>query len=150
VGSGNECCPCVTAGNFQETAATPYPYVFSIMHHGNSGGGRGIDSYTHKHAYLHQGIKLNRNKHLMLHDGYSIPLVFYESIQKQITEVLPALKRNRRYTTKMLCGPEFWGLMEKGERIKTGLCLAHMVTQKLLPLTFAESTSGNAKQYRLK
>lgn len=87
---------------------------------------------------------------VILYGGRTVPQAFFDGVQQQVEEVLPAMDPKARYTSKMLCGMEFWALLNNGERRTAGRCLAHMVAQELLPLVFAESKSKHPKWYQLK
>ena len=89
-------------------------------------------------------------KHIQLYDGTWIEERFYNQLLQQIRESVPALELEEVYTTKMLCGKEFWDTLEKGERIKAGRCVVNMVRNNLLPFRFAGTTKANSQLYQLK
>lgn len=89
-------------------------------------------------------IKWTRNMELpVLND-------LFESVLQQVEEIRKALMPNVDYTTKMLCGRDFWRLLKPYERILAGRCLALMATTDNFPLYFAGKTPGNSNLYRLK
>jgi hypothetical protein len=94
---------------------------------------------------------MTTNTNVILYCGRTVPQAFFDSVQQQVEEVLPAMDPEACYTSKMLCGMEFWELLlNNGQRRTAGRCLAHMVSQELLPLVFAESKSKHPKWYQLK
>lgn len=90
------------------------------------------------------------NQFILLHGGYPVSKFFFDSIRRQVEEVLPALARGENYTTKILCGKDFWSQLGNGERILAGRCLADMVVRNILPLTFAHGKHEYPKRYQLK
>ena len=93
--------------------------------------------------------QMKTNILILLNDGTSVSLDFYEAILFQVEEVLPALEYGVNYTAKMLCGETFWTSI-KGDCSLAGRCLADMVAQEKLPLTSTGVTAQNAQQYQLK
>jgi hypothetical protein len=99
-----------------------------------------------------QSTPLNIIEFIILYDGettYTVSKDFYDSVRCQIDDILPAVKSGEKYTLEMLCGPGFWELLEDGERKMAGRCMANMVFNGLLPLTFADSRHEYPKYYRL-
>ncbi len=88
--------------------------------------------------------------HKQLNDGIWVEERFYNQVLELIREVVPALELEQRYTAEMMCGEAFWKSVEKGERIRAGKCLVHMVQKNLLPLRFAGTTKANSRLYQMK
>ena len=62
----------------------------------------------------------------------------YEAVVRVVEEIIPALTRDVDYTTKQVCGPEFWRSLETdGQKRKAGRYLAHAVSMGRLPLRFS-------------
>ena len=55
-----------------------------------------------------------------LHNGNSAPMAFYDSILKQVEEILPAILPGQVFTLEELCGKKFWDSLSKGNRILAG------------------------------
>ena len=87
---------------------------------------------------------------IQLNDGTWVEELFYNQVLQLIRDLEPALELEKVYTTKLLCGKEFWDTLEKGERINAGKCVAQMVACKALPLRFAGTTKSNSRLYKLK
>lgn len=85
-----------------------------------------------------------------LQDEYLATESLFNKVQQQIEDALEALMPNVNYTTKMLCGRDFWRSLKPYERILAGRCLALMATADNFPLYFAGKTPGNSNLYRLK
>ena len=87
---------------------------------------------------------------MMLPSGHAPSAEFFESVRRQVEEVIPAMQRGVSYTLEVLCGPEFWGPLTAAQRQLAGKCVAFMVTAGLLPLEFVGCKHANPKEYRLK
>lgn len=85
---------------------------------------------------------------VVLTGGYSVAASFYAEIRARVEEIIPALRANQSYTLKMLCGPDFWGALRKGDQLKAGRCMAHMVATNQLPLCFVGCHLCTNKRYR--
>lgn len=85
-----------------------------------------------------------------LHNGHVVAKNFYDSVRLQMEDVIPAMEPETRYTTKILCNPEFWARLSNRERRMAGRCVAYMVTQKTLPLIFAGPIRQYPKRYMLR
>ena len=95
----------------------------------------------------------NVHTYIMLSDGYrfyTVPATLYNAVQLQVEEIIPALDRDEIYTLEELCGKEFWDSLTAGEPSMAGRCMAHMVVNNLLPLSFADYKHEYAKRYRLR
>lgn len=90
------------------------------------------------------------NTNVLLYDGYSVPKILFDQVQQQVEGVIPMLERDERYTLEMLCEPNYWTMLDDGERRKAGRCMSHMVYMEILPLEVAESKHEYPKRYRLK
>jgi hypothetical protein len=85
----------------------------------------------------------------LLH-GTTVSRHFYETVQAQLEGELPHHANSAALlTARELCGEDFWRLLNKGEHLLAGRCIAHMVDQKVLPLEPATPTTANAKRYQL-
>ncbi len=77
---------------------------------------------------------------------------FYDAVRTQLDSQLI----NHTHSTalllsaKELCGEDFWSLLNKGERLLAGRCIAHMVDQKVVPLEPGMPTTANTKRYQLR
>ena len=87
---------------------------------------------------------------IQLNDGTWVEERFFNQVLQLIRDIEPALELEEIYTTKLLCGKEFWDTLEKGERINAGKCVAQMVACKALPLRFAGTSKSNSRLYQLK
>ena len=88
-------------------------------------------------------------KYMMLHDGYTVTENFYNAVRYQVDEVIPALIRDMKYTSEMLCGDVFWEPLSDGEKRMAGRCIANMVVSGLLPFDFAMTKHEYPKRYQL-
>lgn len=87
--------------------------------------------------------------YLMTSAQDAVPMELMQLIKAQVEVVLPALKRDERYTVRMLCDDMFWNELTHRQRTNAGKCMAYMVGAGMLPLTFAGRTDENSKLYRL-
>ncbi len=86
---------------------------------------------------------------IILYDGYSVSEKLYKAVLYQVEEIIPAMEDDVKYTLKILCGDEFWDLLTDGEKRMAGRCMAHMVVNKRLPLSFSDSKHEYPKWYRI-
>lgn len=89
-------------------------------------------------------------KMIVLDGGYVASKSFYDHIASLIKEVIHLLKPEPSYTAEMLCGPEFWHQLEKGEPSLAGRCVADMVSKGTLPLQIDGCKHKYPKRYTLK
>ena len=87
---------------------------------------------------------------LVFENGFSVSKSLYESVKRQVDEVLPILKTEREYKLETLCGDDFWNSLSDGEKRLAGRCMTHMVDHKLLPIRYADYSCRTPKRYRLK
>lgn len=86
----------------------------------------------------------------VLKDGYTVPEPFYNSIKTTIEEIVPALISGIEYTAEMLCGPDFWQSLNRGEPSLAGRCVMDMVDNSTLPLRPVVCQHEYPKRYSLK
>ncbi len=86
--------------------------------------------------------------HIQLHEGSWVEERFFNRMFKLIFDFKSELNLSKSYTAKKLCGEEFWKLLEKGERIIAGKCIAHMVARKFITLDFAGVTIAKSRLYK--
>ena len=90
------------------------------------------------------------NNEIELLGGHKSPDYFYEAVEMQIESRLHELKANKLYTSKILCGDEFWEILKTDFcRRLAGRCLAHMVHTKRFPFKFIQYKRYSTKYYRL-
>ncbi len=88
---------------------------------------------------------------IVLGDGYyTVPEFFYDRIKHEIADVLHVLKPGVEYTAEMLCGPEIWGSLKRGEPSLAGRCVMDMVLKGVLPLQVVGCEHQYPKRYTLK
>ena len=75
---------------------------------------------------------------------------FYEDVVRVVEEIIPALSPDVDYTTRQLCGDEFWKPLSDGQKRRAGKYLAHAVSIGRLPLRFSVCIHKVPKLYRLK
>lgn len=85
-----------------------------------------------------------------LHDGVFILKRFYDQLLKHLEGRIHELAHNTDYTAEKLCGKKFWDALDTSEHILAGRYIVIMVANNHLPLIPSQTTSANAKQYRLK
>ena len=90
------------------------------------------------------------NSDVLLNNGRSVDPKFLDCIYCAVDESLPTLPYNTKFTLKNICGKEFWKMLERGEKIRAGWCMVHLVEMNELPLMFAESRHEYPKYYQLK
>lgn len=90
---------------------------------------------------------MNSTTYILLGDGYCVSSDFYTALIRQVEAIVPALDAFESYTLKALCGDAFWRQLSNGERRMAGRCMAHMVSHKILPLTFAKTKHEYPKRY---
>jgi hypothetical protein len=81
-----------------------------------------------------------------LSDGFIVDAAHYNQLLQYILERLNDLVKGKIYTSKRLCGLEYWRTLDRWGQVLTGMCVAHMVVHNRLPLTFVK----HAHEYPLK
>lgn len=82
---------------------------------------------------------------------YTAPTAFYEYIAFQVEDAMQEVQAGKVYTLKMLCGEEFWQILETAfNRRLAGRCFAHMVDQGRFPFEFFQYKRSPTKRYLLK
>lgn len=90
---------------------------------------------------------LERDIFIFLYGNYMVLESFYKNIQSQIEEALPFLERDMQYTVEMLCDPNFWKSLNPGQKKMAGRCVAHMVMENRIQLSFAGKSISNSRLY---
>ena len=95
--------------------------------------------------------KRNINKLILLSNGTSVHPEFLKYIRDVVTERIPELSFNTTYELKQVCSDYFWDLLDKGEKIKAGSCMVHLVAKRELPMISVNKCRHQSpKKYRLK
>ena len=87
---------------------------------------------------------------LVLLNGLDIPENLAYRVRLQVLHRIPDLKRDRSYSLKAICGPEFWSTLKKLDAIRAGRYIAYLVTSEQLPLVFDGCPQRSNKRYWLK
>lgn len=93
----------------------------------------------------HEAIE--RNIYIFLYGNYTVLESFYNNIQSLIEEALPFLERDMQYTVEMLCDPNFWKSLNPGQKKMAGRCVAYMVMENRIQLSFAGKSISNSRLY---
>ena len=86
---------------------------------------------------------------LVLDNRCTVLQSFYTEIREQVTDIVPALLPDVKYTLQMLCDPEYWDSLTIGERQSAGKCMAYMVKNELVPYTDACKSCQSPKVYTI-
>ena len=79
----------------------------------------------------------------------TVPATYYDSIQKQITEVLEYITLGTKCTAIELCGgQEYWGAVAKNRPTLAGKCIVDMVKIGKLPLEQVGCEHDFPRKYR--
>ncbi len=75
------------------------------------------------------------------------PEQIFTTVLAEVTQVLPHLEDDGRYTTAMLCGPDIWATWFTAERRVAGMCIAYLAKKPDVALYkhLAPSRKGKAK-----
>ena len=77
------------------------------------------------------------------------PEEIFAIVLAEVTQNLPHLDVDGRYTTEMLCGPDIWKKWYEAEGSVAGMCLAFLVRKKEVKLYKHLTPSGKGKaKYR--
>ena len=91
------------------------------------------------------------NQTILLCNGTSVHPEFLKYIRDVVTERIPELSFNTTYELKQVCSDYFWDLLDKGEKIKAGSCMVHLVARGKLPMISANKCKHQSpKKCRLK
>ena len=96
---------------------------------------------------------MNRNNpeiFLVLNPKLTVSKSFFDTVNRQVKEMIPALFLGHGYTLEDLCGADFWGPLSDGQRRLAGRCMVYMVRNGLLPLEFTGHICASPKRYQLK
>lgn len=86
---------------------------------------------------------------VLVRGRHRIPMTFCISIKAQVEFRLPAQIPGVTYTTRSLCGMEFWRPLSRGEKNWAGVCLLYLVEQGELPLIHLGMNSSHSEIYCL-
>jgi hypothetical protein len=82
--------------------------------------------------------------------GYNAPTAFYLLVEKQIKKGMHKVMPGNLYTTRMICGEEFWLTLGNNYKKRlAGRCLAHMVVKGRFPFNFIQYKRSPTKRYQL-
>ena len=84
---------------------------------------------------------------LVLPNGLGIPENLADRVRLQVLHRIPDLKRDRSYSLKTICGPEFWSTLDRSDVIKAGRYIASLVASDQLPLVFDGCPQRSNKRY---
>ena len=87
---------------------------------------------------------------LVLPNGVAIPENLADRVRLQVLRRIPDLQRDRSYSLKAICRPEFWNTLDKSDAIKSGRYIASLVASDQLPLVFDGCPQRSNKRYWLK
>ena len=91
------------------------------------------------------------NQTILLSNGRYVSIEFLNYIRDVVTARIPSLFPNTTYELKQICSDYFWDLLDKGEKIKAGHCMVHLVARGELPMISANKCKHQSpKKYRLK
>jgi len=81
---------------------------------------------------------------IFLHGKHKIQEALYRSVYEQIELILDAMEPGQSYTSRDLCGDEYWRDLKTTPRRRwAGMCLAYMVREEILPLKFVGKKSNS-------
>jgi hypothetical protein len=86
---------------------------------------------------------------IRLRSGRSADICFYDAIKEHVLERAPSLDPTLIYIAAKICGKDFWGCLEDGERNLAGECILHMAIHEEIPLEPAGKNSENHQLYRV-
>lgn len=85
----------------------------------------------------------------LLRDRKVKPEQIFARVLAEVTQILPHLDEDRRYTTEMLCGPDLWATWFTAERRVAGMCVAYLAKKPDVALYKHHTQSGAGKaKYR--
>lgn len=82
-------------------------------------------------------------------NGYKAPTAFYEAVMLAAKKGVKRAVSGNLYTSRMLCGEEFWLLLTKPKKWLAGRCIALMVANRVFDLQFVQYKRSPTKRYRL-
>jgi hypothetical protein len=87
---------------------------------------------------------------VLLHGKYAVHNQLLVAVREQLGTELPVhLDEDRVYTARQLCGLPFWNLLTLQEKKLAGSCIAHLVSQGVLPLVRVNEFKKYPNRYRL-
>lgn len=86
---------------------------------------------------------------IRLRSGRTVDKGFYDVIKAQVLWRAPSLNPVLTYKSTKVCGKEFWGYLEDGERNLAGECILHMAIHGEVPLEHVGRDSENHQLYRV-
>jgi hypothetical protein len=87
--------------------------------------------------------------YVILNDGYPVLKILHERVKQQVVRRILELSRKGYYTSRMLCGEEFWNTLNRGETLLAGHCIASMADTEVLPLKLVKRKHEYPKHYKI-
>lgn len=85
----------------------------------------------------------------LLRDHAVKPEQIFATVLAEVTQRLPCLDDDYRYTTEQLCGPDIWATWFTAERRAAGMCVAYLAKKPDVALYKHHTQSGAGKaKYR--
>jgi hypothetical protein len=86
---------------------------------------------------------------IRLRSGRKAGTGFYDALKENVLDRASALDPAVIYKAAKVCGKDFWGYLEDGERNLAGECILHMALHGEVPLEPAGKDSENHQLYRV-
>jgi len=97
-----------------------------------------------------QNEKYQIQEFVVIQNGACIPMVLYDTVKLQIETRLVELIPDVIYTSKTLCGKEFWSRLTPRNKNLAGMCVKHLVEKGYLELVAVKWDHEYPKKYKLK
>ena len=83
----------------------------------------------------------------MLPSGKAVRKDFYVDIKNHVESRFPFLPLGMSRDLKQICGPEFWNLLSKSDRVTAGICVSNMVAANEISLVHVKQKHEYPKKY---
>lgn len=87
---------------------------------------------------------------IILTNGRSVHPEFLNYVLDAVTTRLPELSHHSSFPLKQIFGETLWSYLDRGERIKAGSCMVHLVSTGRVPLIVVEKRHEYPIYYQIK
>lgn len=91
------------------------------------------------------GTSSGRRAATLLATHQTKPKEIFDTVLAEVTQAIPHLLDDAKYSTEMLCDPAIWFKWLKAEVCVAGMCLAYLVRNRVVPLYRHQTPSGKGK-----
>ena len=80
---------------------------------------------------------------IILNNGFTCPLVFLNRIKEEMLFIAPGVPKEVLFTTRQLCGEEYYASLSKWNKTLAGSCMDHLAEHDHVPYENVPRTGRN-------